>query len=371
MTDEEPEFYEEEELNESNNKDKNINCSFDEEIEKEKKKNDLTLTMVNQMKEEKSKKKKLNESDILLDIESEEEKEKDKKKEVGKNKSFNSNQSNDEEDNNEPNFYDDEQNGENNAEEEKEKNDDNEENNSNSLNENKEEKGKNEEKEEKKEKKEKESKFEKRTRKKKEQLKKKNIDIQNIYEINKEFKINAHSPLFYLRENKAPLDKYPWPLSSSQIVKIVEDNNIPYESLKVKLVDLFEFKLKSPFEYVDFIQVIKPEWASNVTYSTIFLELYEFKINEEKGKNIDNKKEGYKDESHEEFEIFQKQPSAIPKLNEAKTFTEEKKLLKILEEKEEEEDQNKNKNKVFWPKNKKKRGKRQKGQEIKGNFNYD
>ena len=99
-----------------------------------------------------------------------------------------------------------------------------------------------------------------------------------------------------------------------------------------------------------------------------FLELYEFKNNKEKG-NKDNKKEDVKEQSHEndQTDTLKNLPSEIPKLNEGKTFTEEKKLLKILEEKDEEENQNKNK--AFWPKNKK-RGKRQKGKEIKGNFNY-
>ena len=362
MSDEEPNFYEEEEVNESNNiEKKDINCSFGEDIKNENKKNELTITMVNPINENKNKsnqKKNPIENNILLNIENEDEKEDNNKKEKEDN--------NDDKENDEPNFYDDEQNGENNTEEEKEKNDDNEKDNSNSINMDKDEKTQNEKKEKK------ESKFEKRNREKKEKLKKKNIEIKNIYEINTKFNMNAYSPLFYLRENKAPLDKYPWPLSSSQIVKIVEENNIPYESLKIKLVDIFEFRLKNAFEYVDFINVIKPEWASNVTYSNIFLELYNFKINEENGNNKDNKEDDKnKSHEHDENDTLKNLPSGIPKLNEAKTFTEEKKLLKILEEKDEEEDQNKNKYKPFWPKNKKKRGKRQKGQEIRGNFNFD
>ena len=183
-----------------------------------------------------------NENEILKNIDNEEEKEINNDSEVE-----------------EPNFYDEEQNGTDKDEEEEEK--ENEDNNDEYNNY--------------------EEKEKERNNKRKEELKKKNIDIKNIYEINKEFNYNIDNPVFYLKEDKNVLDKYPWPLSTKQIESIIEKNNIPYEKLKVKLVDLFEFKLKNAFEFVDFIEVIKPEWASNVTYSKIFLDLHNFKMNKD------------------------------------------------------------------------------------------
>ena len=74
------------------------------------------------------------------------------------------------------------------------------------------------------------------------------------------------------------LDKYPWPMSTKQIVKLIQDQEIPYDNLKVKLVDIFEFKpnfikLKNPSEYIDFKIVIKQKWVRNVTYSKIYIIL--------------------------------------------------------------------------------------------------
>jgi len=276
---EEPDFYEEEENDEGKNEN-NYNCSFDDEIEKEKKENDLAITMINNDKYKlKENKIKENENEILKNIDNEEEKE-----------------INNDSEEEEPNFYDEEQNGIDEEEEEKENEDNNDEYNNY------------------------EEKEKERNNKRKEELKKKNIDIKNIYEINKDFNYNIDNPVFYLKEDKNVLDKYPWPLSTKQIESIIEKNNIPYEKLKVKLVDLFEFKLKNAFEFVDFIEVIKPEWASNVTYSKIFLDLYNFKMNKEKEKKEDNN-------INKEENKIQKLPSIIHKLNETKTFSEEKKNI--------------------------------------------
>ena len=320
---EEPDFYEEEENDEGKNEN-NYNCSFNDEIEKEKKENDLAITMINNDKYKlKENKIKENENEILKNIDNEEEK-----------------KINNDSEEEEPNFYDEEQNGIDKDEEEEEK--ENEDNNDEYNNY--------------------EEKEKERNNKRKEELKKKNIDIKNIYEINKDFNYNIDNPVFYLKEDKNVLDKYPWPLSTKQIESIIEKNNIPYEKLKVKLVDLFEFKLKNAFEFVDFIEVIKPEWASNVTYSKIFLDLHNFKMNKEKEKKEDNN-------INKEENKIQKLPSIIHKLNETKTFSEEKKILNIIENKKEElKDEKKNN---FWPKNKNKKGKKQKGTEIKGGFIFD
>ena len=321
---EEPDFYEEEENDEGKNEN-NYNCSFNDEIEKEKKENDLAITMINNDKYKlKENKIKENENEILKNIDNEEEKE-----------------INNDSEEEEPNFYDEEQNGTDKDEEEEEEKE-NEDNNDEYNNY--------------------EEKEKERNNKRKEELKKKNIDIKNIYEINKDFNYNIDNPVFYLKEDKNVLDKYPWPLSTKQIESIIEKNNIPYEKLKVKLVDLFEFKLKNAFEFVDFIEVIKPEWASNVTYSKIFLDLHNFKMNKEKEKKEDNN-------INKEENKIQKLPSIIHKLNETKTFSEEKKILNIIENKKEElKDEKKNN---FWPNNKNKKGKKQKGKEIKGGFIFD
>ena len=76
----------------------------------------------------------------------------------------------------------------------------------------------------------KEDKFQKRNQKKIEQLKKKNIDINNLYEINKEFNYSEDNPVFYLKENMRALDKYPWPMTTKQIVKLIQREEIPYEN---------------------------------------------------------------------------------------------------------------------------------------------
>ena len=217
-----------------------------------------------------------------------------------------------------------------------------------------------------------EDKFIKKNNKKIEDLKKKDIEINNIYEINKLFNYDINNPVFYLKENKQILDKYPWPLSTKQVVRIVEENNIPYENLRVKLVDLFEFKLKSAFEYVDFMYVIKPEWASNVTYSKIFLDLYNFKNNKDNNINSEEKKEDKKEDKKEENKgISEITQSKIPNVSHTNTFSIEKRLIDNMDEKEDEkEKQPNNYNKNYYPRKKNRRKKRGRGVEIRGNFGY-
>lgn len=361
-SDEEPDFYtnDEEELDNQDEKskkddNKKINISFDDEIEKEEISKNISTSMVENVKIQKnSKKKKQIENRILKNIESDEEE--DKKSNKSNNSFINQSDGDDEKDNNEPNFYDEEQNGENISE--KEINDD-EESNNRSENEDKI-----------------KDKFIERNKKKKEELKKKNIVIENIYDINKEFNYSKDNPVFYLKENKCALDKYPWPMSTKQIVKLIEKDNIPYENLKVKLVDLFEFRLRSAFEYVDFIQVIKPEWASNVTYSKIFLDLHNFKVNKEKenssDKDQDKDKSKEKEKEKDKSDMLPISQSAIPKLAESNTFSMEKKFLGNFNENENENEKGDNKKKNYWPRNKNKfkKGKKR-AVEIKGGFTYE
>jgi hypothetical protein len=181
--------------------------------------------------------------------------------------------------------------------------------------------------------------------------------------------------VFYLKENRAVLDKYPWPLSTKQVASIVEKEKIPYENLKVKLVDLFEFKLRNAYEYVDFMVVIKPEWASNVTYSKIFLDLYESKNKKEQNEKNKEKKEDKKENKKEDKKEVKKDindisQSGIPKVSQTNTFSLEKKFINKMEENDEEKEQSNNNYQRSKPKGKTKKKKRGKGVEIKGNFTY-
>ena len=360
-SDEAPNFYEneEEEIDENSEKNnkksknnKNFNISFDDEIEKEEISKNVTTSMVDPRKQKNSKKNNHIENRILKNIESDDqEEESDKSK---KSKSFiNQSDDDDEKDDNEPNFYNEEENGENISESEaneKDEEDDNDKSDSE----------------------EKKDKYNERNKKKIEELKKKNIDIENIYEINKVFNYSKDNPVFYLKENKNALDKYPWPMSTKQIVNLIEKDNIPYENLKVKLVDIFEFKLRNAFEYVDFIDVIKPEWADNVTYSKIFLDLHNFKINKEKENNIGKDKSKDKEKEKDKSGMVQISQSIIPKVEQSNTFSVEKKFINNFKDNENENEKSDNKKKNYWPRNKKqfKRGKK-KAVEIKGGFTYE
>ena len=244
--------------------------------------------------------------------------------------------------NNEPSFYEEANNED--QEEEKEK-------------ENENEHSENHEKLKKKEE-EMKKKYEEKNKKKIEKLKEKGIEIDNIYDINKEFNYDMDKPVFYLKENRAKLNKYPEPLSTKQVADIVKRNNIPYENLKVKLVDLFEFKLRNAFEYVDFMVVIKPEWASNVTYSKIFMDLYNSKIKKEQAEKDNDKKEDKKEDKKDLNDISQ---SEINKDSQMNTFSAEEKFVNNMDGKEEEKGQSNNNNKNFYPRRNNKKKKKGKG----------
>lgn len=200
-------------------------------------------------------------------------------------------------------------------------------------------------------------------KKKKEDLKIKNIDINNIFEINELFDYDKDNPVFYLKENKQALDRYPWPLSTKQIVSIIQKENLDYNELRVKLVDIFEFKLKDAYSYVDFINVIKPEWVTNVKCSKIFMDLHKFMNGKSKKSKIEK--------SQDKKEPFKISQSAIPKNNQINTISEEQTLKKILEK----EDKEKKEVKQYYPgKNARKAKKRrpEKGDvKLKVGFSYD
>ena len=213
-----------------------------------------------------------------------------------------------------------------------------------------------------------EIKYQDRITKVKEDLKKKSIDINNIFEINELFDYDKDNPVFYLKENKQVLDRYPWPLSTKQIVSIIQKENLDYNELRVKLVDIFEFKLKAAFSYVDFINVIKPEWAKNVECSKIFKDLHNF-MNGKKNKSKIDKPEDKKDP----IKISQ---SAIPKASQTNTFSVENKLNNLLNDKKEKEEEIEKKEvKQYYPGKKARKAKKRrpgKGDaKLKVGFSYD
>jgi len=205
-------------------------------------------------------------------------------------------------------------------------------------------------------------------KKDKEDLKKKNIDINNIFEINELFDYDKDNPVFYLKENKQALDRYPWPLSTKQIVSIIEKENLDYHELRVKLVDIFEFNLKDAFSYVDFINVIKPEWAKNVKCSKIFMDLHNF-MNGKKNKSKIDKPE-------DKTEPIKISESTTPKVSQTNTISEVKKLNNLFNDKKEiEKEIEKKEVKQYNPgKNARKSKKRrqEKGDaQLKVGFSYD
>ena len=205
-------------------------------------------------------------------------------------------------------------------------------------------------------------------KKDKEDLKKKNIDINNIFEINELFDYDKDNPVFYLKENKQALDRYPWPLSTKQIVSIIEKENLDYHELRVKLVDIFEFNLKDAFSYVDFINVIKPEWAKNVKCSRIFMDLHNF-MNGKKNKSKIDKPE-------DKTEPIKISESTTPKVSQTNTISEVKKLNNLFNDKKEiEKEIEKKEVKQYNPgKNARKSKKRrqEKGDaQLKVGFSYD
>ena len=348
---EEPDFYEEDE-SKSNQEDKKSShkSSFDDETpkvpEKPEKSVDLSITMAKPIRNNNYNKNKPDDSNRILNMESDHNSKSD---------------GDDNGDDNEPDFYEDEiiENPEESDNEQKE-----DENSKQILNKKIEEINK---------------KNEQKNSKKIDELKKKGIELDNIYDINNEFNYDIDNPVFYLKENRAVLDKYPWPLSTKQVASIVEKEKIPYENLKVKLVDLFEFKLRNAYEYVDFMVVIKPEWASNVTYSKIFLDLYESKNKKEqneknKEKNKDKKED--KKENKEENKIEDKKvindisQSGIPKVSQTSNFSVEKKFIFKMDENDEEKEQSNNNYQKTYARRKNRKKKRGKGVEIKGNFKY-
>ena len=343
--DDEPEFYSDgEEDQEFSMRVDNKNKT--KKVKKEIRNADFTMNNyyeqdINENKnEKKNKKRKNNEGNRITD-----EIEVDKKNKKRNNDELNNSRDyNDENEDNEPDFY-----AQDNDDDDYQLSDSDDSNNNN-LNVNNEKKLKN-----------------------KNELKKPKIDINNIYEINNKFNYNKDNAVFYVLEDKKSLNYYPKPLSTKKLVEIINKDRIPFESLKVKLVDLFEYKSSEPFSYVDFTEVLKPNWTSEVTYSIIFLDLFKTKSSEN-SKIINNTKN--KEDKKDSFSIDVssiKNNNANDTVSFSNFYDNKKNKDKNIEDKKEEKKENKKEINNKGNKNKKKG--RKKGEEIdihiKTNFIYD
>ena len=207
-------------------------------------------------------------------------------------------------------------------------------------------------------------------KRKQKNIKKEVFDINYIYEINNKFHYNKDSPLFYILEKGKEFNYHPTPLSSKQLVKLIREENIPYDYLRIKLVDLFQFKSKLPFVYVELKEILKPNWSLDVDYSTIFKDLSKLKLNDNKiNNNVKDEKDNsinvssIKNENESfSFSLFKNTENDINKKEEKNSKKEDKKEDKKEIKKEGNNKINRNK----------KKGKK-KGQDIviKTGFVYD
>ena len=203
-------------------------------------------------------------------------------------------------------------------------------------------------------------------------IKKEIFDINNIYEINNTFHYKKDSPLFYILEDNKEFNYHPTPLSSKQLVNLIREENIPYDSLQIKLVDLFQFKSKLPFVYVELKKILKPGWSSDVDYSNIFKELSKLNlkdnnIREEKDNSINVSSIKNENESFS-FSLFKNME------NDTNKNKKEEKGAKKEDKKEEKkevkkEDKKEGNNKIN--RNKKKGRKKGEDIDIKTGFIYD
>ena len=102
-----------------------------------------------------------------------------------------------------------------------------------------------------------------------------NLDIENIFEINKKFNFPKDSPVFYIREDDSKNDLYPSPLSTNKIKECLKTKEIKPFLVKVKLIDIFVLKDYGKFCYFDFNIILQKNWSKNLEYSQIFLNEYQ------------------------------------------------------------------------------------------------
>jgi len=179
-------------------------------------------------------------------------------------------------------------------------------------------------------------------KRKQKNIKKEVFDINYIYDINNKFHYNKDSPLFYILEKGKEFNYHPTPLSSKQLVKLIQEENIPYDYLRIKLVDLFQFKSKFPFIYVELKEILKPNWSLDVKFSKIFEDLYKLKLNDNKiNNNVKEEKDNsinvsiIKNENESfSFSLFKNTENDINKKEEKNSKKEGKKEVKKEDKKE-------------------------------------
>ena len=200
-------------------------------------------------------------------------------------------------------------------------------------------------------------------------------NINNIYEINNKFHYNKDSALFYILEKDKEYNYYPKPLSSKQLVNLIREENISYDSLQIKLVDLFEFKSKL-FSYIKLKEILKPGWISDVDYSKIFKELSNLYLNdnnikEEKDNSINFSSIKNENESFS-FSLFKNMENNTNKNKKGeKGSKKEDKKEEKKEDKKEDKKEVKNEGNNKTNRNKKKGRKKGEDIDIKTGFIYD
>ena len=134
----------------------------------------------------------------------------------------------------------------------------------------------------------------------------------------------------------------------------------------MRLVDLFKFKSKAPSTFVDFIEVLKPDWASDVE---TFLNL----VNNNNENDTANKNKKIKNIKKNINDLFNADISDIKGNKNVQepfsfsSFDKEKEDKKMIEDKKENKDNNNGKKN----KNKKKGKKKCEDLDIKTRFIYD
>lgn len=118
-----------------------------------------------------------------------------------------------------------------------------------------------------------------------------NLEIENIFEINKKFNYPKDSPVFYIKDDSSNKDLYSYPLSNIEIKDLLKKRQIKPFLVKVKLIDIFTMKKYEPFLYFDFNDILVKNWSKNVEYSSLFLNQYNNLFEQNKKKDKEKKLE--------------------------------------------------------------------------------
>ena len=125
-----------------------------------------------------------------------------------------------------------------------------------------------------------------------------NLDIDNIFEINKKFNYSKDLPVFYIKEkdNYNDNEDYKGPLSTNEIKKLIRHKKMKNISfLDIKLIDIFTMKNHQNFEFFDFDEIFQRNWSKNLEYSDIFLQEH----NKLKENELIKEKEKEKEQANE------------------------------------------------------------------------